>query len=315
MSTQTLPPFAPPERIGFIGLGKMGQPMARNLARAGFSLAVADTLAAAVDQLRRDTTCDVPVDRRALGAACRVVITMVPDGKVVREILVGAGGVAEGMTTGGVVIDMSSSSPVGTRTLGPELARRGIALVDAPVSGGVKRAIDGSLAIMAGGESADIDRVMPILQAMGKQIFRTGSLGTGHAMKALNNYVSAAGLAAAAEAVLAGSRFGLDPSTMVAILNASTGKNNSTELKFPQFILPRTFASGFSLGLMVKDLRTAAEVAQASGMPFPLGDATVKLWAEAEKLLSGEADHTAIARYSEHLAGGEIPRRDPPAKA
>jgi 3-hydroxyisobutyrate dehydrogenase len=172
----------------------------------------------------------------------------------------------------------------------------------------VKRAVDGSLAIMAGGDAAVIERCRPILAAMGRQIFATGPLGSGHAMKALNNYVSAAGLAAAAEAVLAGSRFGLDPETVVGILNASTGRNNSTELKFPQFILPRNFASGFSLGLMVKDLRTALDVAHATGTPAPVAESIVGTWAEAEKLLGGQADHTAVVQYWEALLEPKPPR-------
>jgi 3-hydroxyisobutyrate dehydrogenase len=304
--------LSPPERIGFVGLGQMGAPMARNLARAGFGLAVADTDVGAVKRLAADVACDVPGTLRSLGAACRAVITMLPDGKAVRTVLLGDGGdaLATGLAPGSILIDMSSSSPVGTRELGRALAERGVALVDAPVSGGVKKAIDGSLSIMAGGDAATIECVRPVLAAMGRQIFLTGPLGSGHAMKALNNYVSAAGLAAAAEAVLAGSRFGLDPATMVAILNASTGKNNSTENKFPQFVLPRRFVSGFSIGLMVKDLRTALDVAHATGTPAPLGEACVETWARAEQLLGGQADHTAVVQYWERLAGAEIPKSD-----
>lgn len=294
-------PLSPPERIGFVGLGQMGAPMVRNLARAGFKLAVADANAQAVARIGAEIACEAPANLAALGAACRVVITMLPDGNAVREVVL-----AMNLPRDAIVIDMSSSSPMGTRELGRALAERGAALVDAPVSGGVKRAVDGSLAIMAGGEAATIERVRPILAAMGKQIFLTGSLGSGHAMKALNNYVSAAGLAAAAEAVLAGSRFGLDPATIVAILNASTGKNNSTENKFPQFVLPRTFNSGFSLGLMVKDLRTALDVAHATGTPAPLGEACVEAWARAEQLCGGQADHTEVVKYWERLAGSEI---------
>jgi 3-hydroxyisobutyrate dehydrogenase len=294
-------PVTPPERIGFVGLGQMGAPMARNLARAGFGLAVADANAAAVERLAAELACETPESLVAVGAGCRVVITMLPDGKAVREVVL-----AMEPARHSIVIDMSSSSPVGTRELGRALAERGVALVDAPVSGGVKRAIDGSLSIMAGGEPATIERVRPVLAAMGRQIFLTGPLGSGHAMKALNNYVSAAGLAAAAEAVLAGSRFGLDPAAMVAILNASTGKNNSTENKFPQFVLSRAFNSGFSLGLMVKDLRTALELAHATGTPAPLGEACVEAWARAEQLLGGQADHTAVVKYWERLAGSEI---------
>jgi 3-hydroxyisobutyrate dehydrogenase len=303
---------SPSARIGFVGLGQMGAPMVRNLARAGFPLAVADASAEAVKRLAADVACAVPADLKSLGAACNTVITMLPDGNVVRKVVVGDGGdaLAAGLAPGSVLIDMSSSSPVGTRSLGRALAERGIALVDAPVSGGVKKAIDGSLSIMAGGDPDTIERVRPVLAAMGRQIFLTGPLGSGHAMKALNNYVSAAGLAAAAEAVLAGSRFGLDPATMVAILNASTGKNNSTENKFPQFVLPRRFASGFSIGLMVKDLRIALDVAHAAGTPAPLGEACVEAWARAEALLGGQADHTAVVQYWERLAGAEIPKRE-----
>jgi 3-hydroxyisobutyrate dehydrogenase len=291
--------FAPPERVGFIGLGQMGAPMARNLAQAGFRLALLDARPGAAAALGLDA--DLPADAAALAAACRVVITMLPDGRTVHDVTLGARGLASGLAPGSVLIDMSSSSPVGTRTLGETLAARGIALIDAPVSGGVKRAVDGSLAIMAGGDAAVIERCRAILAAMGQQLFATGPLGSGHAMKALNNYVSAAGLAAAAEAVLAGSRFGLDAATIVGILNASTGRNNSTENKFPQFILPRTFASGFSLGLMVKDLRTALDVAHATGTPAPIAESVVETWAAAEAQLGGQADHTAVVQYWERL--------------
>jgi 3-hydroxyisobutyrate dehydrogenase len=291
--------FAPPERVGFVGLGQMGAPMARNLAGAGFRLALLDARPGVAAGLGPDA--ELPADGAGVGAACRVVITMLPDGAIVRDAVLGERGIAATLAPGGVVIDMSSSSPVGTRQLGTDLAARGIALIDAPVSGGVKRAVDGSLAIMAGGDAAVIERCRPILAAMGRQIFATGPLGSGHAMKALNNYVSAAGLAAAAEAVLAGSRFGLDPETIVGILNASTGRNNSTEIKFPQFILPRRFTSGFSLGLMVKDLRTALDVAQATGTPAPVAESVVGAWAAAEKLLGGQADHTAVVQYWEAL--------------
>jgi 3-hydroxyisobutyrate dehydrogenase len=159
---------------------------------------------------------------------------------------------------------------------------------------------------MAGGDGGVIDRCEALLSSMGQQIFRTGGLGTGHAMKALNNYVSAAGFAAAAEAVLAGTRFGLDPATVVSVLNASTGRNNSTENKFPQHVLTRKFAAGFSLGLMVKDLRTAIEVARATGMPAPMAETTLEQWARSEELLGSQADHTMMARYIEHLAGSTI---------
>jgi 3-hydroxyisobutyrate dehydrogenase len=299
-----------PERIGLVGLGQMGAPMARNIARAGFQLVVADASADAVRRFAADTSCVASPDLKSLGAECRVVITMLPDGATVRRVVLGEGeggdSLAAGLARGAIVIDMSSSSPVGTRELGKELEGRGISLIDAPVSGGVKKAIDGSLAIMAGGDPNTIEAVRPVLAAMGGKVFATGPLGAGHAMKALNNYVSAAGFAAAAEAVLAGARFGLAPETIVAILNAATGRNNSTENKFPQFVLPRTFNAGFTIGLMVKDLRIALEVAQATEMPAPLAKACLAEWAAAERELGGAADHTAAVKHWERLAGSEI---------
>jgi 3-hydroxyisobutyrate dehydrogenase len=241
-----------------------------------------------------------------------VVITMLPDGATVRRVALGAGEdcLAAGLARGSVVIDMSSSSPTGTRELGKALEARGITLLDAPVSGGVRKAVDGTLSIMAGGDPATIEAVRPVLEAMGKNVFATGPLGAGHAMKALNNYVSAAGFAAAAEAVLAGARFGIEPETIVTILNASTGRNNSTENKFPQFVLPRTFDAGFTVGLMVKDLRIALEVAQATKMPAPLAEVCLAEWAAAERELGGAADHTAALKHWERLAGSELPRKE-----
>jgi 3-hydroxyisobutyrate dehydrogenase len=292
-------------RIGFVGLGNMGRPMAERLLAAGFTLTVADAEPQRLAGLGARGAV-LAASLAELGRMSDIVITMLPDGKIVRDVLCGNKGrgdhVLGDLAAGALVIDMSSSSPVGTRALGGDLVKRGFRLVDAPVSGGVKRAVDGSLAIMVGGEPTDVEQARPILAAMGKQIFATGPLGSGHAMKALNNYVSAAGLAAAAEALLVGQGFGLEPATMVDILNASTGRNNATDNKFKQFILSRSYASGFSLGLMAKDLRTALETAHAADIPVPLGTACVKLWNDAEKALGGGADHTEIARYLETLA-------------
>jgi 3-hydroxyisobutyrate dehydrogenase len=292
-------------RIGFVGLGNMGRPMAERLLAAGFALTVADAEPRRLAGLGARGAV-LAASLAELARMSDVVITMLPDGKIVRDVLCGKkrrdDHVLGELAAGALVIDMSSSSPVGTRALGADLAKRGFRLVDAPVSGGVKRAVDGSLAIMAGGDPADVEQARPILASMGKQIFATGPLGSGHAMKALNNYVSAAGLAAAAEALIVGQGFGLEPATMVDILNASTGRNNATDVKFKQFILSRSYASGFSLGLMAKDLRTALETAQAADVPLPLGAACVKLWNDAEKALGGAADHTEIVRYLETLA-------------
>ncbi len=288
-------------RIGFVGLGNMGRPMAERLIGAGFTLAVADLDRARVERFAGRAAA--PGSLSDLGRASDLVITILPDGEAVRRVLLGPGDrVAAGLGPGATVIDMSSSAPVGTRTLGKNLAGRGIALIDAPVSGGVRRAEDGTLAIMVGGEASIVERCRPVLAAMGTRIFPAGPLGSGHAMKALNNYVSAAGLVAASEAVAIGRRFGLDPAAMVDILNASTGRNNSTEHKLKQHVLSQGYGSGFGLSLMAKDLRTALDLAGATGSPAPLAERCIALWNDAEARLGSAADHTEIARYLEMLA-------------
>jgi 3-hydroxyisobutyrate dehydrogenase len=225
---------------------------------------------------------------------------MLPDGHIVRRVALGKEEgddcLAKGFKQGALIIDMSSSAPVGTRELGADLEKRGIKLLDAPVSGGVKGAVAGTMSIMVGGDKALAEAHDDLLAAMGKR-FYVGALGSGHAAKVLNNYVSAAGLAAAAEAVRVATSFGIDPHTLISVINASTGRNNSTENKFEQFILNEKFNSGFALGLMAKDLTLAMEVADKCGVPAVLGKATLDMWKQAEKQLGGGADHTAIARY------------------
>lgn len=289
--------IVPPERIGFIGLGNMGAPMARRLAAAGYRLAVADRSQQAIERVASTTGVECPAGLADLAAACRIVITMLPDGNVVREVL-GPGGVAAVLQAGSIVIDMSSSAPLGTREMHDELSARGIALIDAPVSGGVRKAIDGTLAVMVGGDPQLVEQCRPLLEVLGT-VFRTGGSGSGHAMKSLNNYLSAAALAMTAEAVMAGERFGLDPAVMIEVLNASTGRNTATEHKYPAFVLPRTFNSGFSMGLMAKDLRLALGLAQSMGTPRRLLEDCAALWNLAESRLGAAADNTEIVKYLE----------------
>ena len=294
--------FVPPERIGFVGLGNMGAPMARHLAAAGFHLVAADSNPAALERFCGTVPCERAGSLVDLGRSCRLVITMLPDGQAVRQVLLGTDGVAAGLAPGSVALDMSSAEPVGTRALAAQLADASIALVDAPVSGGVKRAVAGTLAIMAGGEAAAIARCRLVLAPLG-QVFCAGASGSGHAVKALNNYLSAVALAATAEAMMAGECFGIDPRLMLEILNHSTGRNTATEQKYPAFVLPRTFDSGFALGLMAKDLRIALGLAEAVGTPKALLSECAALWARAERRMGGNADNTDIVRYLEAARG------------
>jgi 3-hydroxyisobutyrate dehydrogenase len=294
--------FIPPARVGFVGLGNMGAPMARHLAGAGYALMAADSNPDALQRFCSAAHCEAG-SLAEIGRACRLVITMLPDGKAVRQVLLGEGGIAAALAPGSVVLDMTSAEPVGTRELGQTLQRSAISLVDAPVSGGVKRAVEGKLAIMAGGEPAAIDRCRPVLAALG-QVFIAGGSGSGHAVKALNNYLSAVALAATAEAMMAGESFGIDPKVMLEILNHSTGRNTATEQKYPAFVLPRTFNSGFALGLMAKDLRIALDLATAVGTPASLLRECSELWNGAERRLGFSADNTDIVRFLENRTDG-----------
>jgi 3-hydroxyisobutyrate dehydrogenase len=208
-----------------------------------------------------------------------------------------------GLSSGKILVDMSSGAPATTQKIASDLGVIGVPVVDAPVSGGVSRAVTGELAIMTGGSATALDRVDPLLRAMGTTIHRIGPVGAGQAMKALNNLVSAGGFLMAVEALVIGQQFGLDPSVMTDVLNASTGMNNSTQKKLKQFVLSRKFDSGFSLDLMVKDLSIALEVGRNGSAPTPFSALCREMWASAASLLGKGQDHTAIAKLSEALAG------------
>jgi len=279
------------EMVGFVGLGRMGWPMATNLLRAGYELIVRDA-DPDVEVRFADQPGTLSGRESTAFAAARVVITMLPDGRVVQDALLGDG-IADVLAGGAVVIDMSSSSPHDTRELGRELSVRSIALVDAPVSGGVPRASDGSLAIMAGSDDdTALDRARPILGVLGRRVFRTGPLGSGHAMKALNNFCAAAGYAALAEALVLGREFGLAPSTMVEIVNNSTGRSFLSDVVFPEEVLTGRYATGFALGLLAKDVTIAAGIAEGSAAAAPLCELVQRRWAEAADALGLGADHS-----------------------
>lgn len=284
------------ERVGFIGLGVMGQPMAANLLRAGFTVRGFDASAAALAIFAERGGI---VARSVVDAATDIdiLITMLPNSDIVEDVLVGAGNAVGAMTLGTLVIDMSSSAPQRTVQLGAVLAVRGVRLIDAPVSGLAVRAIDGTLAIMAGGAKTDIERARPVLSVLGRAIVETGPLGSGHAMKALNNYVSASGFVAACRALIVGETFGLDPAVMVDVLNLSSGRNNSTETKIKPQVLSGAFGSGFSLALMAKDNRTAADLARGLGLEAEEIQASAALWERASEALGRGADHTEIYKF------------------
>ncbi len=292
--------------VGFIGLGAMGRPMSARVAGAGLTLAVLDRDSQRAGAVAAETGATWSANGRELAQASDVVITILPTSVAVGDALGGPDGVLAGLKPGSLVIDMTSGVPTETRALAARVAEAGGMLIDAPVSGGVPRARTGELAIMVGGDPAAIERADPVLRSMGTSIMRTGDVGSAHAMKALNNLVSAGGFLLGIEALLIGQRFGLDPATMVDVINASTGMSNSSQKKFKQFVLSRQFNAGFGLDLMVKDLGIAMGVARDTNTPAPVSALVREMWAAAQAMLGPGQDHTAMAKLAETLAGTEL---------
>jgi 3-hydroxyisobutyrate dehydrogenase len=287
--------------IGFIGLGNMGVPMAANLARAGYQVIAFDLDAGRAESFARNHSARATTDLAELGRSADAIVTMLPTGKEVRDVVLTTqdGALAAHLRPGAFVIDMSSADPVGTRALGEDLAARKIELIDAPVSGGVPRARDGSLAIMIGGDADAIAAVKPLLSKMGQKLFEVGGLGCGHAMKALNNFLAATSFAASAEAVAVGRRFGLDPETMMDVVNVSTGRSFASENLIKQHVLSGAFGTGFALGLLAKDVGIAADLAEQIGVDAPVGQLVRDMWADAREALGGDQDHTRAALHWE----------------
>jgi 3-hydroxyisobutyrate dehydrogenase len=285
-------------KIGFAGIGAMGTPMSINLIKAGHKLVLFDIDRKKAEAVAATHECEVATSLTDMASKSDTVITMLPDGKLVHKAIVGAGGICETLKPGSLIIDMSSSSPMGTRELGALLAKKGFQFIDAPVSNGVKGATAATLSIMVGGDKAIFERVKPLLEKMGNQIYYAGPLGAGHAIKALNNYVSAAGMIAACEAMHAGEAFGIDPNVAIDIINTSSGYNGTTQRKCKQFMISGTYNAGFSTGLMAKDVRTALDIAQAMGTSTILAEPTADIWDAMEQKLGFLSDHTEMHKFT-----------------
>ncbi len=291
------------DKIAFIGLGNMGFPMAGHLAKAGYEVRVYDGDAEKTGSHAAEFATEPMASAAEAVEGCSVLITMLPDVRIVKSVLED---VEEQLKKGSIslFIDMSSSDPVETRILGQTLADKNIPMIDAPVSGGVARALTAELAIMAGGDDTTFKRAEPILQTMGQNIFHVGPQGCGQAMKALNNLASATGLLIASEVVTSAEKFGIDAEMAVDVLNKSTGRNNSTETKFKQQILSKKFASGFAMNLMTKDLQAAINLTNHVNSDARLGEKSLELWKSALEQLGNHPDHTDIARWIDENSNG-----------
>ena len=272
------------ESVGFVGLGAMGSVMAPLPIKAGYSVIGFDPAATLNEN---SGVCSAT--RLEDLVSCDAVILMLPDGKTVANVatsLANAG-------FRGLAIDMSSSHPKGTIALAEQLGKKSIRLIDAPVSGGRKKAAIGALMVMVGGEKEHLDEIRTLLGCFGN-LAHVGPLGAGHAMKALNNYVSAAGLLASMQALATAQSFGIHPKTFTKVINGSTGRNNTTEVKLEPFIMSRSYASGFSLQLMAKDVGIASELIVNAGFDAPITSALNDYLMSAVEALDGDIDHTGL---------------------
>ena len=292
------------DTIGFIGLGIMGKPMAHNLLRAGFTLIVHNRHQEVTDEL---VTAGASAGNRLreIAALCDVLITMLPDTPQVQEVLLGSEGVIEGVHEGLVVIDMSTISPIVTRTLAAQLAEHGVAMLDAPVSGGDRGAIAGTLSIMVGGEESAFERCLPIFQALGKTIVHVGGSGAGQVVKACNQIVVALVIEAVSEALVLGSKAGVDPAKILQVLNGGLAANRVIEQRGAS-MLKHDFAPGGRIKTHHKDMSIILELGRIYGVSLPASAQVDQMFASLETRGRGNLDHTALLTYLEDLADHQI---------
>jgi len=293
------------KRIAVVGLGQMGGRIAERLLRQRHSIGVYDT-----DQARTRALASLgatPYDTlQRLGAEHDLVLTVLPNADIVRQAVLGPNGLAGGMRQGSILVDMTTSVPAVTKEIAAALSQRGTLMLDAPVSGGVRKAEQGALTIMVGGSAAVLESARPVLRDVGEQIIHVGGTGAGHTAKALNNLITATTLAITSEALALGVKMGVNAQTLLDVVNAGSGRSAASETKFPQQILSRKFVPGFSMALMCKDVGIALDMACSCEVPMGVAAAVHQLWKYGVDTGHGDMDHTAIALVVEELAGVQI---------
>jgi len=288
------------DRVGFVGLGVMGGPMARNLLAAGHDVVAFSRTRASVDDIAADGATAAGSAREVAGQA-GVVILMLPDSPQVREVLDGDDGLLAGAREGTLVIDMSTISPVVTREIAAECAERGIGWVDAPVSGGDVGAREATLSIMAGGSDEDFARAKPLFEALGKTIVHVGPVGSGQVVKACNQVVVALTIEAVSEALVLGSKAGVDPATIIEVLSGGLAANKVMEVRGRNF-LEHDFTPGFRIDLHHKDLGIALQTAREYGVALPNTAAVDQMLQALRSGGRGDRDHSALLTHIEDLA-------------
>ena len=293
-------------KIGFIGLGIMGKPMSLNLLKAGYQLVVMDVFEPAVAELVAAGAEAAPTPR-AVAELSDIIITMLPNSPQVKQVVLGEQGVIEGARPGAVVIDMSSIAPLVSREVAGKLAANGVEMLDAPVSGGQPKAIEGTLSVMVGGSQEVFDRCYPIMKAMAGSVVRTGDIGAGNITKLANQVIVALNIAAMAEALVLATKAGVEPELVFQAIRGGLAGSTVLEAKAP-LVLDRKFNPGFRINLHIKDLATALDTSHELGVPLPLTASVMEMLQALKVDGQGDADHCSLVRYYEKMAQVEVRR-------
>lgn len=293
-------------KIGFIGLGIMGKPMSKNLIKAGYELVVCDIVAAAVDEVvaAGATAAATP---KAVAEQTDVIITMLPNSPHVRQVVLGENGVIEGAKKGTIVIDTSSIAPLVSQEVAGKLAEAGIDMIDAPVSGGEPKAIDGTLSIMVGGKKELFDKCYPILKTVAASVVHTGDIGAGNVTKLANQIIVALNIAAMSEALVLASKVGVKPELVYQAIRGGLAGSTVLDAKAP-LVMDRKFNPGFRINLHIKDLNNVLETSHEVGVPLPLTAAVMEMMQALKVDGLGNEDHGSLIKYYEKLAKVEVKR-------
>lgn len=291
-------------KIGFIGLGIMGKPMAKNLIKAGHEIVCYDVVQAGVDNVVA-AGAKAAASSKAVAEQCALIITMLPNSPHVKEVVMGAGGVLEGAKEGTILIDMSSIAPLASQEIAAACAKKGVKMIDAPVSGGEPKAIDGTLAIMVGGDEAAFATAKPILEKMGSSVVRVGDIGAGNVTKLANQIVVALNIAAVSEAFVLATKAGVNPQAVFDAIKGGLAGSTVMNAKVPM-ILDGNFKPGFRIDLHIKDLQNALDTAHDLHVPVPLTAGIMEIMQALKIDEMGACDHSAVVRHYEKLAKVEV---------
>jgi 2-hydroxy-3-oxopropionate reductase len=289
--------------IGFIGLGIMGRPMAKNLLKAGYKLVVYDKFAPLADLI--SLGAEGSASNKEVASKSDIIITMLPNSPHVKEAILGSQGVIEGVKSGTIVVDMSSIAPAASQEIGAALKTKGVEFLDAPVSGGEPKAIDGTLAIMVGGKPESFETVKPILEKMGSSVTLVGDIGSGNVTKLANQIIVALNIAAVSEAFVLAAKAGVDPESVFAAIKGGLAGSTVMNAKVPM-ILDGNFKPGFRIELHIKDLQNALDTAHNLGVPIPLTASVMETLQSLKTDGFAAHDHSAIVRFYEKLAQIEV---------